>query len=431
MEGLTHVQNNCSRARTSGLVLPRSSLECREQLECNRFQDYALFASVCCCSMLVPPFLCGVIFSYEPSNSFHTPHLRCATLRVEKTRKVALSVQKMLSDMASNKDVPSNYMQPSLDILAHQLQYGLQQMEQSVRINQNSGAHDKGHNCKHRQHPYHGTGAKSANDSSRIRRRITLACDQCNQQRTKCDGQSPCARCSNFDSGCTYVRQRKKRGKVSRKDLAQRAAAAANQQKSPMDQALDEQSPLETPITSGSSITLPANDTRDFQQPKAFTARDLTSTELNGRTPTRQQLQGRWDAGSHEGEKSNNHQMHAPNSLQFDQTGSPISLNLDDYSSTPEYRSVLYLQMIDCNNPSTFTTAQMNTSCHTNSPYSIHARNPTQYLVNSQGLLYSDENPLSGFSIRSDVASPGEWITLRSPSHQGLKYEYLDKSNHS
>lgn len=31
--------------------------------------------------------------------------------------------------------------------------------------------------------------------SAPIRRRISRACDQCNQLRTKCDGQSPCAHC--------------------------------------------------------------------------------------------------------------------------------------------------------------------------------------------------------------------------------------------
>jgi hypothetical protein len=203
-----------------------------------------------------------------------------------------------------------------------------------------------------------------------------------------------------------------------------------NQQKSQTDETLDEQLLMQSPIANGSSITSPSIDTSDFQQPQTLSL-DHIGNELNGKAPPRQQLQGRLDAGSLEGERSNNHRMHTPNSLQFDQIGSPISLNLDDCSSTPEYRSVFYLQMIDCNNQSTFSTAQMNTSCHTNSPYSIQARNPTQYLVNSQDLLYSDENPLSGFPIRSDVTSPGEWITLRSPSHQGPKYKYLDKSNHS
>lgn len=45
--------------------------------------------------------------------------------------------------------------------------------------------------------------------STPVRRRISRACDQCNQLRTKCDGQHPCAHCLGSvyrhrdDSFCT------------------------------------------------------------------------------------------------------------------------------------------------------------------------------------------------------------------------------------
>ncbi|KAH6607813.1 xylanase regulator 1 [Trichoderma cornu-damae] len=60
-----------------------------------------------------------------------------------------------------------------------------------------------------------------------VRRRISRACDQCNQLRTKCDGLHPCAHCIEFGLGCEYIRERKKRGKASRKDIAAQQAAAA------------------------------------------------------------------------------------------------------------------------------------------------------------------------------------------------------------
>ncbi|KAG0637752.1 putative transcriptional activator xlnR [Tuber brumale] len=63
-----------------------------------------------------------------------------------------------------------------------------------------------------------------------IRRRISRACDQCNQLRTKCDGKLPCQHCIDFTLKCEYARERKKRGKASRKDIQQAAAAAAAQQ---------------------------------------------------------------------------------------------------------------------------------------------------------------------------------------------------------
>ncbi|EED13046.1 C6 transcription factor, putative [Talaromyces stipitatus ATCC 10500] len=68
----------------------------------------------------------------------------------------------------------------------------------------------------------------SAETTAAVRRRISRACDQCNQLRTKCDGQSPCAHCTESGLSCEYARERKKRGKASKKDLAEAAAKAAS-----------------------------------------------------------------------------------------------------------------------------------------------------------------------------------------------------------
>lgn len=95
---------------------------------------------------------------------------------------------------------------------------------------------------------------RKSSSSGPVRRRISRACDQCNQLRTKCDGQNPCAHCigtsalfyfyfsflssrpkltrvanafaPEFGLTCEYARERKKRGKASKKDLAAAAAAA-------------------------------------------------------------------------------------------------------------------------------------------------------------------------------------------------------------
>ncbi|KAJ4990266.1 hypothetical protein SVAN01_04148 [Stagonosporopsis vannaccii] len=68
---------------------------------------------------------------------------------------------------------------------------------------------------------------RSSRTSGPVRRRISRACDQCNQLRTKCDGQKPCSHCIEFGLTCAYLRERKKRGKASRKEIAQQQAAAA------------------------------------------------------------------------------------------------------------------------------------------------------------------------------------------------------------
>lgn len=101
------------------------------------------------------------------------------------------------SNSYSNGRLPSNHMHSGLHTLADGSQYALQQLQQHVDVH-NSQLH-RGHNQKHRQHPYGpgpGHGRSVSNGSSGpIRRRISRACDQCNQLRTKCDGQSPCAHC--------------------------------------------------------------------------------------------------------------------------------------------------------------------------------------------------------------------------------------------
>lgn len=39
---------------------------------------------------------------------------------------------------------------------------------------------------------------RKGSSANAVRRRITRACDQCNQLRTKCDGQQPCAHCAGM-----------------------------------------------------------------------------------------------------------------------------------------------------------------------------------------------------------------------------------------
>lgn len=108
-----------------------------------------------------------------------------------------------------NMGVQTDQMSPQhgpmtgLDALAQGSHY-MQLQEQNL---QNSGA------VKHaRQNPIPygnasddsaGAGHKDSVSSARsarsmnqpVRRRISRACDQCNQLRTKCDGKTPCAHC--------------------------------------------------------------------------------------------------------------------------------------------------------------------------------------------------------------------------------------------
>jgi xylanolytic transcriptional activator XlnR len=64
--------------------------------------------------------------------------------------------------------------------------------------------------------------------SNQVRRRITRACDQCNQLRTKCDGKHPCAHCLEINISCEYARAHKKRGRIP-KDEIQNAVGTSGQ----------------------------------------------------------------------------------------------------------------------------------------------------------------------------------------------------------
>lgn len=110
-----------------------------------------------------------------------------------------------VNNMLPTGHIPSNHMHGGgLDNLAHGSQYALQQLQRQIDVHQNSHS-NRDSNSKHRQHPYNGvaggmlggrsSGMNGSQASGPVRRRISRACDQCNQLRTKCDGQNPCAHC--------------------------------------------------------------------------------------------------------------------------------------------------------------------------------------------------------------------------------------------
>ncbi|KAL1969644.1 hypothetical protein VTN77DRAFT_8197 [Rasamsonia byssochlamydoides] len=148
-------------------------------------------------------------------------------------------------DTAASSTQISQSQTPGLDTLAEGSQYALEQLQLARQAEVNAASsHDEvlkfkdhssvsesaaGFKVPTRRDSI--TEARSSirknSSSAPVRRRISRACDQCNQLRTKCDGQSPCAHCIEFGLTCEYARERKKRGKASKKDLAEAAAKAA------------------------------------------------------------------------------------------------------------------------------------------------------------------------------------------------------------
>lgn len=107
------------------------------------------------------------------------------------------------NNMLPTGHVPSTHPKGGMDNLGQTSQFAYQQLTRQAEMHQPPNS-QRSITPKHRQHPYNGaTGALGGRSPSvsgsqgagGVRRRISRACDQCNQLRTKCDGETPCAHC--------------------------------------------------------------------------------------------------------------------------------------------------------------------------------------------------------------------------------------------
>ncbi|KAL3419817.1 hypothetical protein PVAG01_08315 [Phlyctema vagabunda] len=336
------------------------------------------------------------------------------------------------SNMMSAGHVQSNHMHNTgMDSLTHGSQYALHQLQQHVGAHQNPQI-NRG-SSKQRQHPYGppaGNG-RSASTSGPIRRRISRACDQCNQLRTKCDGQSPCAHCVEFGLQCEYIRERKKRGKASRKDLAQQAAAAAaSGQKSPTGQSSEGRSPSESRNENISSITSLGNDSNDFPRP-ASRSLSLNTTGLDGHNSTlRHARDSRLRAGSLDSLEAQNqsHMASRPeDTINRDPINSPSSLSMNGYSNMHGYRPVLDPHLMNSNGSHPNYNAGASHLPGYPDLHYIQPQSPPAYPGNTPGGFRLGESPLPNFAMGHDSASPS-WMGLPSPSNQ---YQHVPNHNFS
>ncbi|KAI0863617.1 fungal-specific transcription factor domain-containing protein [Xylaria cubensis] len=311
----------------------------------------------------------------------------------------------------SNAHVPGSHLHAAgLEPFGHGPQYALQHLQQHVGIH---APHlTRAPQQKHRQHPYGGPGTRATGSSGPIRRRISRACDQCNQLRTKCDGQHPCAHCIEFGLGCEYIRERKKRGKASRKDLAQQAAAqaaAAAGQKSP-----------EHNDENGSSTEGRTEDATSSKQDQRDEASAKVMAEIDDDSMDRSQRTGSLD------------------SLAEEHMESPAPLDFNGYGSihNPFDRQTISQLM---GNPSHggYGASQGGLSNYPDLPYSLQAHSPTGYGTNHSGGFRMETSPIGTYPLGGDSGSPG-WINMNSPPpqyqthipqntyHQQLRYPVLN-----
>ncbi|KKA27921.1 hypothetical protein TD95_003805 [Thielaviopsis punctulata] len=303
----------------------------------------------------------------------------------------------------------------SMDGLSSSSQYPLSQLQHQPELPR-SQLNDQASNVprmaipqpKNRQQS--SKSARAATAGAPIRRRISRACDQCNQLRTKCDGQHPCAHCIEFGLTCEYIRERKKRGKVSRKDLAaQQAAAQASGGRS--------QEQLKSPRSSAGSNSPPSgNDHRPATSRSIRASRRVHESRRNSESVVqttipedsiRLQQHSAFEAIP---ELSPHSQLATQSMMDRDLGSSAISLG--QYSATvdPYDRQTMGVSMI---NESPFGAPQPQLSAYTDLPYGLQSSSSATYGTSP---FHMRTNSLPEY-IGAGSTSP-TWMPISSPPAQ-------------
>ncbi|KAI1336246.1 transcriptional activator xlnR [Xylariaceae sp. FL0016] len=333
------------------------------------------------------------------------------------------------SNAFSNAHVTGGHLHATgLDTFGHGSQYALQHLQQHVGVHAPHLA--RAPQPKHRQHPYGGPNTRNTGAAGPIRRRISRACDQCNQLRTKCDGQHPCAHCIEFGLGCEYIRERKKRGKASRKDLAQQAAAQAaaaaqNGNKSPSQND-------ETGSVAESRTDHPSSVKADQQG-----SSDKSLNEIHEDAMDRSQRTGSLDSLA----ELSSQQAHMPShsgGLERDHLDSPSSLDLNGYGNVQNpFDRQNMSQVMGAPAHVGFGTGHGGLSNYPDIPYALQTHSPTHYSTNPSNVFRMETSPLSGYPMGGEDPSPG-WMSMSSPLpqyqshipqnnyHQQLRYPVLN-----
>jgi hypothetical protein len=224
-----------------------------------------------------------------------------------------------------------------------------------------------------------------------------------------------------FGLGCEYIRERKKRGKASRKDLAQQAAAAAaNRHKSPTDRSSEDPSPTEPRNENMSSNSALPNDAKvEFQRPQNSRSLGLNTKGHDSENLARRASKSSTRTGSLES-LGDGHQPHMAVRPETDQIGSPTSLSINGYSNMHGYKPALNPHILNGNGQHSAFNAEQGPlpGPYTDLPYAIQTQSPSHYPGNTPGGFRLADSPIPGFPMGSDAASPGGWMSLPSPSNQ-------------
>jgi hypothetical protein len=100
-----------------------------------------------------------------------------------------------MSAIIPHSQAPSNLMHTTSSSRSDQPPAHFNQFQTQLASPQPYHLRETFSSGKHRHHPCESSTRSGVGAGGPIRRRITRACDQCNQLRTKCDGQNACAHC--------------------------------------------------------------------------------------------------------------------------------------------------------------------------------------------------------------------------------------------
>ncbi|PSS02281.1 fungal-specific transcription factor domain-domain-containing protein [Coniella lustricola] len=308
--------------------------------------------------------------------------------------------------------LPNNHLSQTqihnvgLEALPQTPHYALQHLQQHM------GDHDPhltrtSAQGKHRQHS-HGTGGRSSSSTSGpVRRRISRACDQCNQLRTKCDGQHPCAHCIEFGLGCEYQRERKKRGKASRKDLAQQAAQAQGDRKSPA--ARTENSKISDHQDDNNKVInenrtdkpMPEND-------KAVGEQDVEDDRGHGERSA--SIESALDLGT-TAPQTNDH----PELLESENLDNQVQFDPNAYGNVHESyeRHALDAQMLSAGTNPVYGSDSTGISSYPDLAYGLQPQ-PNPGYTPAATAFQMATNPMSAYAISGDGPSSA-WMRMASP----------------
>lgn len=324
-----------------------------------------------------------------------------------------------------------------LDGLPHSSQYAALQFHQNRHVLPNGKAQVKQHRLPYTSGPIaprsqrdmlHERSGRGNATSGPVRRRISRACDQCNQLRTKCDGRQSCAHCIEFGLTCEYIRERKKRGKASRKDIAQQQAAAAAAGSQPSEE-------IETPLSSeqaaertqSNSPKLPQGQRSLPELPSRSASLATPKLEINStpiyqnRTMSMGIIEAVPEPEMHRRMDSSMQPMHPMQPPRIQTQGLTMHNSMPEYTTMDEYhRNIIYQSPLQMMQPAMAPGMQSIVSSHghgleySDSPYSMMSPQ-SAHAAPSNPYRLPEEQPNMGYVANSPAIGSPDWM-LPSPS---------------